>query len=358
MSLSRRAWLLGVALSMAGLAPAQAAEDEAAAKPPASQCPYGEGRQLGGHTFQTPTLADFALPIGYLGLRAGGDVERVPDLPFGILGKLTLHSAQLAESVDLSVRVHDRVAIFGSLAGLGSTGLSVRDIAIRGTNVSWGGGVGALVKLLELQGTVLSVRGALGGSSGVLANLLALIDALASAPRSTLEELLAGNLGELLLTPFSRFNYGASVALAQALGSSFSLQASLGVNGDSLSLDLFDLGPSARRQTHITTIAVPLALALTADLKPSIRVPIAVMLEYQINPRHISNDNTGEANWRSRNTAALGLYFSGRRDVQAGVSAFALVDSDPIQGRAVGGGSAPSGTPQSYGGQIILRTFW
>ena len=54
---------------------------------------------------------------------------------------------------------------------------------------------------------------------------------------------------------------------------------------------------------------------------------------------------------------ALGLYLSARRDLQLGITGFALHGMEPIE-VSTAAGTFSSEAPRELGGVLVMRTFW
>jgi hypothetical protein len=343
--------------SDAALSPASTAAE---AKPdPVQECTWGSDRILGGNTLLTPAFVDSALVLTSLNVRAGLQFTRVPDLPFGRLGTILLRQLETAGQVDFSLRLHERVGISGSLVVFGNLGTSPESLAISGGQYFIQGTGGLIVNVLRLPATntQVSILGNIGGGGGKFFNIVPLLDQLSTAPAMTAEDVLSGNLRELLVTPTFSFVWSGSIAAAQPLSRDLSVQLSLGLNGEAKHLEPFDVGTGSRGFLTVRTLTPRLGVALAGDAR-AYEIPVALMLEYQLSWLNVTNSNTDTTKSHAEHILAADLYYSGRSDVQIGVVGFIHLDSDPIQGRALNGASAPSGAPTLWGGQLVLRCFW
>jgi hypothetical protein len=113
-------------------------------------------------------------------------------------------------------------------------------------------------------------------------------------------------------------------------------------------------GPRTTRNT-IQTVRPSAALAVDLDLEPA-RIPIDIMLEYRIAPVRVtrSNPSASKAESSAEQLLAVGLYYSGRSDLQLGIAAYTLFGQPP----ALGANAQPSGEPRDLGAQFVFRYFW
>ncbi|MGI5864178.1 MAG: hypothetical protein ACOX6T_19280 [Myxococcales bacterium] len=325
--------------------------------PPCACADWGSSRILGDHQFIFPTFAETAFVSTYLGARVGVSYNQVSNLPFGRLGRVDVANLRIAEGIDLGIRLFDGVGIFGTLAGVASVSTNARSLVIRTGQYEVSGRGGAIVKLLQTDETLLSVRANVGGARGANFTLVALLSALTEAPIAAIEDVISDGLDEFLIVPFSRFEWGGSVALAQAFSPAFSLQASAGVLVGSTTLKPFSPLLDAREDLDFNSLTPALAVALAGDAR-TVGVPLALMLEWEISFPRTTNELNDRTQSLTQNTVAAGLFYSGREDLQTGVLAFAELGLGPITGFTPTGEPADSDKPRLFGGTVTLRYVW
>jgi hypothetical protein len=105
----------------------------------------------------------------------------------------------------------------------------------------------------------------------------------------------------------------------------------------------------------VITTRPSLALAADLDLNPT-GIPLALMLEYRGTAVHVADTQTqGSTNVAAfENLVALGVYYSGRTDLQLGVTAYTLFGQAPT----LGANATPSGKPLDLAAQLAFRYFW
>jgi hypothetical protein len=318
----------------------------------------GCSRQLGGATFLLPILQQQAFVSTYVGIREGVAVYRVPDVPIGILGTLDASLAGYQQTLDLGLRLTRWLGLWGQARGTVYTGLTVNSLLVGGGSSVASGEGGLVLRLLHLEssGTQLSLRAGGGYEQGSELTLLPLLSAIVDTPGVTLESILSGNLGEFLLVPTSERSVTGGLFLAQALGGPFlSLQASASARRAWRTSRPFDPSVEDRVDEDATATRFDLAAALAADFK-SLGVPLALMGEYLFTGGRQTEVALGRTNPHTH-SVALGLYYTGRPNLQLGLGGVVL-DAAPHIGRGVRGRFATSGRPRLTYGQLILRYIW
>jgi hypothetical protein len=338
---------------------------------------------LGEHRFPVAVFVGTALITSYMGVRAGLEYHEVPGYAqVPALGtastpqQVDLQTINVAETLDFAVRLHDYVALFGDAYGRARVGANISTLLGTGADYTYGGDLGALVKIVRVGGFQLSVRGQLGLYAGQSAGVLGLFedlnriasDAIARVqmnPTLNLNDALNRlntsfrNATADLLTPFTGVNYGASLNMAQGLGRYVGLQGSLGFAIDSAtySTTMFDTAINAPVETPSTLRGVrpQLELAIDLDLDPA-KVPLGLLFEYRISPVTVTRtEPTGTVKESAvEQLLAFGVYYSGRSDLQLGVTGYALLGQIP----ALGANAEPSGKPLDLGAQFVFRYFW
>jgi hypothetical protein len=88
-------------------------------------------------------------------------------------------------------------------------------------------------------------------------------------------------------------------------------------------------------------------------------VPIAAILEYELNARLTgSGDEDLEEEGTNTHTFGVGVYYSGRPNLQLGLFGAAILNLRPIAGVNVAGGPGQSGTPNAEYGEMVIRYVW
>ncbi len=331
--------------------------------PPCPECPpcrcanWGSSRILGDHQFIFPTFVEAAFVSTYLGARVGAATNQIANLPFGRLGRVDIENVRFAEGIDFGIRLFDGVGIFGTLAGIANVATNARSLVIRTGQYELTARGGAIVKLLRTDETLLSLRARVGAGRGANFTLVSLLSSLTETPVAAVEDVVTGSLDQFLIVPFSRFNWGGSLALAQAFSPAFSLQASLGLTVGSTTLKPFDPFLDSRRDLDFSSLTPALGVALAGDAR-TVGVPLALMLEWEIARPRTTNEQNDRTQSLTQNTLAAGLFYSGREDLQTGILAFAELGLEPISGFTPTGEPADSDKPRIFGGTLTLRYVW
>jgi len=337
---------------------------------------------VGDHAFPRGGFVPSAVVTSHVGMRAGVSYHQVPgfaQLPSLVSNngptEVDLRTINVAETLDFGVRLHDHVGLFGEAYGRARIGANTATLLGDGVDYTYGGDVGLLIKLFRVRGFQVSVSGQLGAYTGQSAGIAALFQDLNAIARNTVAKVqndpkfdLNKAVAQLntafrtatadLLTPFNGFKYGFALNVAQSLGRYAGLQASLGYIADSAKYrpthyDETLGGPVAEEKT-VTITRPAFGLAVDVDTSPA-GIPIALMLEYRMTPVTITDtDHAGENNSSLEHLISLGVFYSGRTDLQLGVTAYTVAGQPP----ALGADSVPSGKPFDLAVQLVFRYYW
>ena len=326
----------------------------------AGECAEGGcSRQIGGATFLLPILQQQSFVSTYVGIREGVAVYHVPDLSIGILGPQDVSLAGYQQTLDLGLRLTRWLGLWGEARGTIFTGLTLSSLLVGGGSFVASGEGGLVLRLLhfESSGTQLSLRAGGGYERGRALTLLPLLSAIVDTPGVTLRSILDGNLREFLLVPIAERSVTGGLYLAQALGGPFlSLQSSASARRAWRTFRPFDPAVGDRVDLGTTATRFDLAVALTADFKP-LGVPLGLMGEYLFTTGRQTEVALARTNLNTH-SVALGLYYTGRPNLQLGLGGVTVLDAEPRIGRDVRGNPVMSGRPRLAYGQLILRYIW
>lgn len=344
--------LLALGLS---LAPVLTAGAESTA---ADDCQPLRERMLDGHLFQVPILQQDALITTHIGVRTGVARYDIPDAPIGDTRQRDVLLVGLQETLDVGVRLTDWLALTGFARGTTALGTTPPALLVEGATLNLMGQAGAELRLLrhEPSGTQLSLRAAVGYERGKTLTVLPFARAIINNPLLTVDDVLNGNFREYLLVPIRETSAGG-VYLAQAFGASFSLQASAAAMYAWQRREPFDAVVGAHVAQDTYAMRVDLAVALTADLRPGLGIPIAVMGEYLFRTGRQTFVFVPDQTLHS-SSLALGVYYSGRQHLQFGVGAATTLKAEPWQSQDSEGQARESGEPTLSYAQLILRYFF
>lgn len=265
-----------------------------------------------GHRFIVPARVDSAIVSTDFGIAwdfglvsFGASDARTHDL-------YRASVAGLAQTIDLSLRLHPRFALVAAVTGAVETGVTADSALNQGAEggVTWRVGAAGVLARLERVGTQVGARLVVEGQiGGFLPSLEKLFDSAVSTrmvpPPSALFDARSST--------DVRFSWSA----AQAIGRHFSVQSAFGWVATESAL----APPRTEHEVDLTA-----GIALTADGAP--RVPVAIQLEYAADvvisqsaqpggdpaagPAYLLADSGTHA-------FVAGLYYSGRPDLQLGV---------------------------------------
>ncbi|MDF2695668.1 MAG: hypothetical protein K0S65_4051, partial [Labilithrix sp.] len=164
------------------------------------------------------------------------------------------------------------------------------------------------------------------------------------------------SLSNAAIADTSAVNYGGSVHLAQTLIREVGLQTSF-VIGQRLATDnRFDSQLQRRTTTDTTDTTIRFAAAASFD-SYHLGVPISVLGEYAVEKTY--RDVEGTAVYvPSAHLLGAGIFYSGRTDLQLGVSLFGRRNLVAQEATALDGTRARTGIPTSIFGQFVIRYVW
>jgi hypothetical protein len=317
-----------------------------------SDTPFFGDHTLKGHTFVNPILQPTGFVTTHFGIRQGILVLQVPRA----LGPLKLTMSSLQQFFDGGIRFSDSVGIYATGAGEVSTGTDAQSIILLGSTFSTSAEVGFIVRLarLEKTGTQISMRAGGGAGTGRVMDVQGLVGALFSGNDRTLNQVLNGKIAPYIFRPQSTFTLAGSLLAAQTLTPNFSLQASFEVRRISTTESPLDPATGVRVDETSKETSLDAAVALAADGAAS-GFPLAAVVEYNI----AAGRTDGEGAWSDlQHVIALGIYYTGRRNLQVGVGGLTFLGLKPFPALDEQGNPARSGAPSAFGGQFILRYVW
>ncbi len=250
--------------------------DENASKPDLPE------RNLGGHTFATPSF----LPQAFVGTRfsfvQGFAQAEIPDYPLTQNRLLDVSMAGVTERVELSLRLFDRVMPFIRVTGEAFSGLTTNSVISVGTTYSWTAGGGLQVKILRLEepGTELSVRAAGEYGPGGTLQLLRLIEAVIQDTPSSVEAILNGDLRRVTVADTERASGSFQVLAAQTISRNFGAQAALGGAYNWNSITFYDTDTKEEATLDTGRVDPKLGFAVGANGMPW--VPVGLLFEYSL----------------------------------------------------------------------------
>jgi hypothetical protein len=340
--------------------PAQTAQPtEAQPVAPAPAEEEAGSRTLGGHTYLFAPFQPAPFIATYFSLQQGLQATTASDVPFGRLGNVDLATVFVLERAQLGVKITDWLGITGDFEGNFSTGVNVKSLLIRGGEYSYGGGGGLVGRIVRIDKTNTQVTARAGVTylGGQIITIAPLLDALVKTPRQAVEDIVSGDIGNLVLVPGKFVTVPISIDAAQTISPNFSAQLSVGFRYRQTTVSPFDTATNTTRDFQLTTTSPNVALALTADGAPN-KIPVAVVGEIAVQFPRTKNEQTGRSQGRVQPTLALGLYYSGQRHLQLGLVGALGLGLEPIQGRDAGGNAVESKKPTSVSGLFDFRYVW
>lgn len=322
------------------------------------ECHTGKSRQLRGHTFLFPILEQTSFVTTHVGIREGLARYSVPDLPIGRLGTTDVLLTGLQQNLDLGLALTPWLGLEGFAQGTVIAGANTRSLLANGASTELTGQVGPIIRLWrgENSGTQLSLRANFSFSQGREITVFPLVNGIVNNPLLTAGDVLNGNFGQLIRVPTKETALNGGAFLAQAFSRTFSLQASATAQYGWDQRQPFDPVTNLRLTQKSHALRINLFAALAADFGPH-GVPVAVMGEYRFTTGRETYVDLPDRTL-AVSTVALGVYYTGRTNLQLGLGAVTTLNATRRRGLGTSGEIVESGRPTLDYGQLILRYIW
>jgi hypothetical protein len=366
----------GVPAAPAGVPPAptevDAAAPNAATYPPDLAAPSTRwgNRMLGGHTFLFPVTHPGPFVATYFGVGLGVYNESVPSVLIPGGGSSDLNLIGVTTTADLGIKITDWLGIEGQARALAIVGLDGQSLLYSGGQLNAGGFFAPIVRIarIESTGTQLSARAQMGwlrGSSLEIPRLLTLArsaigstsdDADPTAAAAGIGRALAqGGFPRVILAGADTFDLNGSIEAAQALGPMFGLQAAT-----TLQRRVFGVTFNDPQAGDLRDSATRYDILLDASFEwdgMSKHIPVAAIVEYEAGIRlGGTGDEQVESEGTDTHTLGIGVYYSGRPNLQVGIFGASIWNLRRISG--VAGAPGESGVPSARYGEMIIRYVW
>ena len=330
-------------------------------------------RMLAGHTFLYPVLHAGPFITTNYGMAVGVYDESIPSVPIPGFRTTDLSLIGATATANLGVKITDWLGIEAQGRALAVFGVNGQSLIYAGGQLNSGGFLAPIVRLARIEGTgtQISARaqiGELGGESLQIPRLLLLARTAiggaiqnpsdpTAAARAIGSGLLNGGFPRVVLAGADSFGLNASVEAAQALGEMFGLQGGLTVQRRVMGLTFKDPVSGSFRES---ATRYDLLLDFSAEWDAiSLQVPIAVILEYELNARLAgTGDEDFEIESTNTHTFGAGVYYSGRPNLQVGLFAASIRNLRPINGVTFVSAPGTSGTPNAQYAEMVLRYVW
>jgi hypothetical protein len=245
-----------------------------------------------------------------------------------------------------------------------------------GADYELGAGAGVLLRLFRSHHFQLSLRARGGYHGGQHAGIADFYQSVRGIAEQTVERVVRGNVGTLqaeearldssfteaargLVSSATGFTVSGMLTAAWAMSSWAGLQAMVGYAFDRSTnvANVFQLSTDTSTRLQTTTQQSQIMAGLALDVGAASRgVPLDVVAEYEFLPQMSRRSGSGgPANQSAiEHRVALGLYYSGRADLQLGVSAYTLLAGL----RELGASAQLSGRAYDAGGLFVFRYIW
>jgi hypothetical protein len=312
---------------------------------------------MGDHIFATPSF----FPQAFVGTRfafvQGFAQAEIPDYPLTQNRKLDVDMVGVAERIEISLRLFDRVMPFIRVTGEAFSGISSNSVISVGTSYSWTAGGGLQVKILRLEepGTELSVRAAGDYGPGGTLQLLRLVEALVADAPSSVEALLDGELRRVTVADTERASGSFQLLAAQTISRNFGAQAAIGGAYNWNSITFYDTETNEETTLDTGRVDPKLGLGVGANAMPW--VPVGLLLEYSLesSTRSIPGEDFEDRHYS--HILALGAHLV-HPQFDLGITAARAFGLDPVQRTGYLNRDMLSGDPSINYLQMNLEFTW
>jgi hypothetical protein len=336
--------------------PAHAQEPSAPTEPPAHAHELPE-RNLGGHTFLTPTF----FPSAFVGTRfaflQGVLQAEIPDYPVTQNRTLDVNMIGVTERAEFSLRIFDRVQPFIRLTGEAFSGISINSVLSVGSTYAYTAGGGLQVRILRFEdpGTELSARVSGDYGPGGAVQLLRVVEAIIQDTPASVEAALDGNLRRVSISDTERANGTLQAVAAQKISKNFSVQGAAGAAYNWSSVTFFDTDTSQEVTLDDGRVDPKLGLGFQASAAPW--VPVGALLEYSLESgsRTLPDQDVDDRHFY--HVLALGIHVV-HPQFQVGLTLGRTFGLDPVQRTGFLNRDFKSGDPSISYGQLGLEFTW
>jgi hypothetical protein len=343
----------------------------------AAQEDHAASRRIGDVTFLLPTLGDSAFVFTELGLRQGVTYEQVPNFPIGAFSRYLLQWAALDEQIDLSLRLTKWLGLFVEGDGSAAIGFDMPSLVFSPNDgYAYGGRAGVAIRVFrnERSRTQVVFRSYGAATSGRTLDLLGLFGAIsvrtahdilqivsrthdiAQLPGEVQNELYSvanSNYTNIALERTSSWTLGSSISVAQAIVGPLTLQESFAVQTTQGREVPFD----PVLQDYVTLSSHDVSLLFDGVLSADFGfwgVPVGVSAEYAMTKTYRTIEGSSVYVPSSQNIGA-GLFYTGRRGLEVGATAFTTRNLKALPGFET---TEMSEKPVGYAGYLVIRALW
>ena len=292
---------------------------------------WGNDTVFSGHRFLAIPLQPSALLRSFFAFEQSASVLTIPEFPVRADGRrFEVMTEGLEESIAFGVKISDLLAVdaFGNMnLEYGPDGPS---LLFRGGAFRIGGGVGATFRLARFDTVQLALRPYLSVGNSQLYSVLAIVEGARELDDSeNVEESLQGDPGRQLITYQSQRTLGAALLLAWAVDSALGMQASLGGAWSRDDIDVTQNDYVREQTTNYMLINMSTSIEYDFWLRG---LSMALNGEYELSYGRLTDHTFPTDNSRVSHRVGAGVYYTGREDLQLGVSYYSVLGLSRVRG--------------------------
>ena len=297
---------------------------------------WGDDREFGGHRFLALSMQPSALIRSFFGFDQSASVITVPGFPVGSSGqRFDVMTEGLGERLAFGFRVSELLAVdaFGKLnVGYGPDGPS---LLFRGGYFRIGGGLGATFRILRNDSVQLSLRPYVSVGTSEQYNVLGLVEgARQLEPDEKVEEVLQQEESRQLIVYQSQRVLGASLLAAWVLNPALGVQASVSSAWSRDKLDANQNEYVRERTTNYLMMSAGFSVEYDFWLRG---IAMAMNAEYLGSYGRLADNPFPTEKSRISHRLGGGVYYTGRKDLQLGVSYYSVLGLSEVTGTPTSG---------------------
>jgi hypothetical protein len=300
------------------------------------------------------------------------ELRRVPNYPVDVTtgsltaGLIDLNTLSATQGIDGSIRIFPALALIFDLYGQARLGTDTASLLGTGADYRLGGNGGLLLRLFRSERFQVSVRGQGGYHGGQQAGVTQFYGAVRDLASNEVNRVLGGGTtlaqeqaridtamaaaAQTLTSQVSGFGASVMATAALALSSWAGVQAMAGYAFDRTTrvANQFQAVTASTVELSTTRDTSTALVGVALDIGGAARgIPLDLVLEYEVLPLSASRGTVEQR-------LALGVYYSGRPDLQLGVSGYTLF----AQLGELGAQDRVSGKAYDSGGLFVFRYIW
>ncbi|MEC9466350.1 MAG: hypothetical protein VX834_11225 [Myxococcota bacterium] len=292
---------------------------------------WGNDTVFAGHRFLSIPLQPSALLRSFFAFKQSASVLSIPAFPVrGDGSRFDVMTEGLDERLAFGFKVSELMAVdaFGNMnIEYGPDGPS---LLFRGGIFRIGGGFGATFRVARFEKLQLALRPYVSVGNSQLYSVLPLVEGARELNETeNVEEVLQSERGRQLLTYQSQRTLGAALLMAWALDPAFGVQSSLGGAWTRDDIEATQNDYVREETTNFMMLNASVSFEYDFWLRG---LSMALNGEYELSYGRLTDHAFPSANSRLNHRLGAGVYYTGREDLQLGMSYYSVLGLAGVRG--------------------------